>query len=299
MADLPISGLPPVTVPGANDEFGINQGLTSFKVNRQQMLALPNFDVSMSMTPFSIGTIGMVINATAAVTLTTFDSVESNQTAIEDGTMWAIEAEGGDVTVAEGAGVTLQYFDGSSVVTGSKVVPTGATAMLRKVNDTTYRIMTNEGSGGGGGGGSTGLETIQIISETLSAGGTFTSDNFDASPGDIIIFDITFTKPSGDSVDLDFNMGTGFTLVNVNLTDQVNLSTQGRIRAMLGINDEGDWVFQVDGQFIDGSTLTRDHSGDTGSIGATQNTNFQIDENIFNDDYELTGYIARVQIAGG
>jgi hypothetical protein len=170
--------------------------------------------------------------------------------------------------------------------------------MLRKVNNTTYRIMTNEGSGGGGGG-QAGFEIIQKISETLSAGGTFTSDNFDVAAGDIIVWDITFTKPNGDQVILQYDMGTGFTLTNVTTTDFANTSTQGRITGQLAVNDEGDWVFHVELESIDGTTVTRDHDGDTGSIGGTQNTNIQIEETVFSDDYELTGYIARVITPSG
>lgn len=144
MADLPISGLPAATVMNATDEYGIAPlNLPSAKVTRQQMLASPNQDVSMSSTPFSIGTIGRTINATAVVTLTTFDSVESNQLAIEDGTRWPIEAELGIVTLAEGAGVTLEWFDGSSVQTGTRTLAVGSESVLRKVNDALYRITGN------------------------------------------------------------------------------------------------------------------------------------------------------------
>ena len=115
----------------------------SAKVTRQQFIASPNFDVSMSGTPFSIGTIGSHINATAAVTLTTFDSVESNQLAIEDGTMWPIEAELGVVTLAEGAGVTLEWFDGAAIQTGTRTLAVGSGALLRKVSDSVYRLTGN------------------------------------------------------------------------------------------------------------------------------------------------------------
>ena len=144
MADLPISGLPPAATMIATDEYGIAPlNSASAKITRQQMLASPNFDISMSSTPFSIGTIGNHINATAAVTLTTFDSVESNQLAIEDGIMWPIEAELGIVTLVAGAGVTLEWFNGSSVQTGSRILAVGSESVLRKVNDALYRLTGN------------------------------------------------------------------------------------------------------------------------------------------------------------
>lgn len=143
MADLPISGLTPGT-PLSGDEFAINQGLASRKVNYMQLVASPNFDVSMSGTPFSSGTVGRHLNAIAVVTMTTFDSVESNQTVLSPGTMWPIEAELGIVTVAPGAGVTLEYFDGASIQSGGTVdLAVGSGAVLRKVSDSVYRITGN------------------------------------------------------------------------------------------------------------------------------------------------------------
>ena len=144
MADLPISGLPPASTMNSTDEYGIAPlNSDSQKVTRQQMLASPNFDVSMSITPFSIGTIGRTINATAVVTLTIFDFDESNQLAIEDGTRWPIEAEFGAITLAEGAGVTLEWFDGAAVQTGNRTLAVGSESVLRKVDDSTYRITGN------------------------------------------------------------------------------------------------------------------------------------------------------------
>ncbi len=144
MADLPISGLPPASVMAATDEYGIAPlNNPSLKVTRQQMIASPNIDVSMSSTPFSIGTIGSHINATAVVTRTIFDFDESNQLAIEDGTMWPIEAELGIVTLVEGAGVTLEWFDGAAVQTGTRTLAVGSGSVLRKVNDAVYRITGN------------------------------------------------------------------------------------------------------------------------------------------------------------
>ncbi len=144
MADLPISGLPPAATMIATDEYGIAPlNAESKKVTRQQMLASPNFNVSMSSTPFSIGTIGSHINAIAVVTLTTFDFDESNQLAIEDGTMWPIEAELGAVTIVAGAGVTLEWFDGAAIQTGTRILAVGSGAVLRKVSDSVYRLTGN------------------------------------------------------------------------------------------------------------------------------------------------------------
>ena len=171
MADLPISGLPPVATPLANDEFASNQGGNSAKQTRQQLLALPSLDLSMSGTPFSTGTIGQLLNATAVIVATTFDSVEIQQTQIVNGTQWRIDATGGAVTVTPGAGVTLEYYNGSSVVAGAKVLAVGVSGILTKISNSLYRITTNESSGGGG---SPGLEIIQKIDTTLSSGGTFT-----------------------------------------------------------------------------------------------------------------------------
>lgn len=142
MPDLPISRLD-ATSPLAGDEFAINQGLMSKKLNWMQLLGSPNMDVAASGTPFSVGAVGKHLNATATITCTTFTSVESNQLAIEPGTMWPLEMELGVVTLVEGAGVTLEWFDGSSVQTGTRTLAIGSGAMLRKVSDTVYRITGN------------------------------------------------------------------------------------------------------------------------------------------------------------
>ena len=142
MADLPISGLG-ATSPLAGDEFAINQGLLSKKLNWMQLLASPNLNISASGTPFSVGTIGRHLNALAAVTMTTFDDVESNQLAIEPGTVWPIQCELGIVTLNPGTDVTLEWFDGSSIQTGSRTLAVGSDNKLRKVSDSVYRLTGN------------------------------------------------------------------------------------------------------------------------------------------------------------
>jgi len=295
MPDLPISGLAAQSNLLAGDEFGINQSLSSFKVNYQQILALPRIDVLISGTPFSTATIGRQLNAVAAVTMTTMTSVEADQLAIENGTQWGIWAEIGAVTVAEGAGVTLEYYDGSSITTGSKVVPIGAFAVVTKIDDETYRITTNESAGGGG---SPGLEIIQNINETLSAGGQFQSTTFDIDLGDYFIIDIMFTKPGGDQVSLDFDLTGDMNLVNFSLDDQVNISSRGRIQMTIAIHASGDYVVVADGMFFENVSqfLSRDSFISSSPItgGGGESTSLTIDENIFSDDYQLTGYIAKV-----
>lgn len=146
MPDKPISGLDPAITALPGDEFAINQGLLSKKLTTAQILRSPNLDVAISGTPFSFGAIGQHINATAAVTMTTFDSVESNQLAIPVGTMWPLECELGAVTLVPGAGVTLEWFDGSAVQTGTRTLSIGSGTVLRKVSNTVYRLTSNGAS---------------------------------------------------------------------------------------------------------------------------------------------------------
>ena len=78
--------------------------------------------------------------------MTTFDSVESNQLAIVNGTMWPIEAELGIVTLVPGAGVTLEWFDGSAVQVGTRTLSIGSGSVLRKVSNMVYRLTSNGAS---------------------------------------------------------------------------------------------------------------------------------------------------------
>ena len=142
MADLPISSLPPST-PLFSDEVASAQGGISVKLTRMRSLASPNLQITMSGTPFSTGSIGFHLNVSAAVTMTTFDSTEFNQTIIEDGTMWPIEVTPTAANIAPGTGVTLEWFDGTAVVTGARVIAAGSGAVLRKVSNTLYRLTGN------------------------------------------------------------------------------------------------------------------------------------------------------------
>ncbi len=292
MPDLPISGLTPATSLLAGDEYGINQGLNSRKVNYQQLLALPNIDVLISGTPFSTATIGRVLNATAAVTMTTKTAVEADQLAIEAGTMWPIEATGGIVTVAEGVGVTLEFYDGSSITTGPKAVSIGATAVLRKISDTVYRIMTNETPAAGGG--SPGLEIIQNIGETLPAGGLFTSTAFDIAAGDVIVYEIMADKDNGDQVSLGFDV-TNITIPNLQMDSNTQLADNVYLKGMLTVQANGTPQLSVRANYVRTVTVTEDFNSGVGTaIVGTVSVNITIDEQIFCDDYRMKGYIARV-----
>lgn len=297
MADLPISGLPPIATPGAGDESAWNQGLNSGKMSRQQLLALPSLDVSMSGTPFSTGTIGRAINATAVVTLTTFDSVQAQQTEIEDGTMWPIEAEGGIVTISAGAGVTLEFFDGSTVLTGDKDLAIGAVGVLRKVSNTVYRLTTNEAASAGGGS-VPGLEVIQSIDAIISAGGTFTSSNFDVDPGDVIIFEFFGDKDNGDQTIFSFQIGGAPFLVNTTVSSAAQIRVYYQINGRIAIRaSNGDFLFSVKAHMFSDDGASNDDADafiDTAAVTTTESINIQMSEENFSDEVRLYGYIARV-----
>lgn len=151
MANLPISGLPPLS-SGATDQYAINKSGVTGRVETHQMLSLPTLDIAVDGTPFSVANTVRTINSTAVVTLTTFDDTEAGQVAITNGTRWRIDATGGIVTIAPGANVVLEYYSGSSIVAGAKVIAVGVSAVLIKISNTLYRVVTNESAGGGGGG---------------------------------------------------------------------------------------------------------------------------------------------------
>ena len=145
MANLPISGLPPLS-SGATDQYAINKSGVTGRVETHQMLSLPTLDIAVDGTPFSVANTVRTINSTAVVTLTTFDDTEAGQVAITNGTRWRIDATGGIVTIAPGANVVLEYYSGSSIVAGAKVIAVGVSAVLIKISNTLYRVVTNERS---------------------------------------------------------------------------------------------------------------------------------------------------------
>lgn len=213
--------------------------------------------------------------------------------------------ENGLYSVRQSAWVRDGDFDGSRDIVGGTIIPVyrpsdgeivlynidGAPTKLTPDTDAlSFSVYFDSAALGAGG-----LTIIQKIDETLSAGNTFTSTAFNVAAGDVIIFDITFTKGNGDQVLLDFNLGGTLTITNVGLSDNAGTSTFGRIQGSLTVRANGDYLFSVNGEFLDGSTVARGFDADSNSgIVGSEATSIQISETAFTDDYELTGYIARV-----